>query len=124
MLTELKGKTILIVDDDPASLFLFSEILKPSKAIIICANDGATTHNILNTQHTDLILLDLKLPDTTGFQLLNEIRKRFTSIKVIAQTAFPSEIISECLKAGFDDCINKPVNAVELFNKIYKLLYN
>ena len=122
MIRELKGKTILIVDDDPSSLVLFSEIIQPSKAIILCANNGAKTIQFLKTHFIDLVLLDIQLPDTDGFSILNKIKRDFLHMKAIAQTAYSMDIKNECIKAGFDYCICKPVNAIELMDMINSLL--
>jgi len=118
----LSKKTILIVDDDPSSLILYTEILLSTGAVVLCANDGEMTLLILSQQTIDLVLLDLKLPDMSGFSILQEIRQKYKQVKVMAQTAFAMDINRECLEAGFDDCITKPVEMDRLLVKISALL--
>ena len=122
MTKNLSKKTILIVDDDPSSLILYTEILLSTGAVVLCANDGEMTLLILSQQTIDLVLLDLKLPDMSGFSILQEIRQKYKQVKVMAQTAFAMDINRECLEAGFDDCITKPVEMDRLLVKISALL--
>jgi two-component system aerobic respiration control sensor histidine kinase ArcB len=76
---------------------------------------------MMSEQNFDLVLLDIKLPDISGFNILKEIRHRF-QVRVIAQTAFAMDIVKECKLAGFDDCLIKPVEMDELLRKIAKYL--
>jgi CheY-like chemotaxis protein len=119
----LKDKTILIVDDDPCSLILLYELLEPSKANLLTAVNGQTTVSVLQENNVDLILLDIKLGDTTGYKLLPEIRKMDSKICVIAQTAFAyKEDAMQCIEAGFNDYLSKPINSSDLFSMLEKYL--
>jgi CheY-like chemotaxis protein len=68
----LRGKTILIVDDEPDARRLFWRILSTSNRgyRVLTASDGQQAMDILRAQHPDVILLDLVMPEMDGFQLL------------------------------------------------------
>ena len=117
------GKSILIVDDDPISALLFKEFLEPTEAKVFIAYDGHSIFEIIKNQDIDLILLDIRLGDQNGFQLLPKIREINPRIKVIAQTANALvDDLTKCLDAGFDDYISKPIISSELFMKLEMLL--
>ncbi len=120
---QLKGKTILVVDDDPSSLILLCELIEPTEAIVLTARCRESTINKVLNNKIDLILLDLKLGDTTGFNLLPEIRKISGDICVIAQTAFAFKTdATKCYDAGFDEYISKPIHAGTLYSMLEKHL--
>ena len=117
------GKSILIVDDDPVSALLFKEFLEPTGAKIIISYDGCSIFNIIHHQTIDLILLDIRLGDCNGFDLLPKIREINSQIPIIAQTA--NSLIdnyTKCMNAGFDDYMSKPIKSNELFAILEKHL--
>jgi CheY-like chemotaxis protein len=120
---DLSKKTVLIVDDDRVSAFLFIELLEPTGAKIISANSGQSALQAIRKQLIDLVLLDLKLNDCTGYTLLKEIRQLNPHIKIIAQTAYAMiEDYRECMEAGFDDYLPKPIVSEDLYAKLMKYL--
>ena len=113
------GKSILVVDDDPTSALLFTELLEPTEANIIVVYEGCSIFNIIKNRTIDLILLDIRLGDCNGFDLLPEIRKANPQIIVIAQTANAMvDDYQRCMDAGFDDYISKPISSRELYEKL------
>lgn len=122
--TEYRGK-VLIVDDDPDTLFTINEIVSSCNCKTITAASGKECLDILNLETPDLILLDIMMPDMDGFQTLTKIKENmlWINIPVFAVTAKAMmgdrEII---IKHGFTDYIPKPVDAVNMAFKIEKLL--
>ena len=116
-------KNVLIIDDDFASVELIKELLKELKVVISIAVNGESAIKLLVDHPFDIVILDIKLPDISGFIVISEIRKIYgDKIKVIAQTASifnPKEVY---LNAGFDDYISKPINNHEFINLIGRLL--
>ena len=80
--------------------------------------------SILDTnQEIDLVLLDIRLPDINGFDLLVKINEVLPGVPVIAQTAFVmAGDKKKCFDAGFDDYISKPIQRDELYAKIEKYI--
>jgi len=121
--TEYKGK-VLLVDDDPDTLFTVNEIVQSCQCKTILANSGEECLEALQNEMPDLILLDIMMPGMDGFQTLKKIKENqeWANIPVFAVTAKAmagdKEII---IKHGFDDYIPKPVNAVIMAFKIEKL---
>ncbi|MBK7379404.1 MAG: response regulator [Ignavibacteriales bacterium] len=116
---------ILIVDDDPDTLFTINEIVRSLNFKTKLARSGMECLQILQKQTPDLILLDIMMPAMDGFQTLKNIKAndKWKSIPVYAVTAKAmtgdKEII---IKSGFDDYIPKPVNSVIISFKIEQLL--
>ena len=115
---------ILIVDDDPDTLFTINEIVESCECKTILAKNGLEALNILEGKTPDLILMDIMMPEMDGFQAIKKIRTtpRWSQIPVFAVTAKAmvedKEII---LRHGFDDYIQKPVNSTVMSFKIKKL---
>lgn len=110
-LLDWSGKTILIVEDDEYSFKFLETVFSETETNIIYANCGEDALNFFkNTPNIDLILMDIQLPDKDGLQVTKEIRKVNKKIPIIAQTAFAmSEDKNNCIKAGCNDYIAKPI---------------
>ncbi|MEJ5261421.1 MAG: response regulator [Ignavibacterium sp.] len=135
--TELSGNTksridskqkdkeeILIVDDDPDTLFTMNELVQSLGYKTYLAKSGIECLKMLDHIKPDLILLDIMMPGMDGFQTLKNIRsmKKMDDVPVYAVTAKAmagdKEII---LKNGFNDYIPKPVNSTIISTKISQL---
>jgi signal transduction histidine kinase/CheY-like chemotaxis protein len=67
-------RTILLADDDPAHLELLQNVLRPLEFIILQAHDGRSTLELAAHHSPDLALLDISLPDMTGWDLVRQLR--------------------------------------------------
>ena len=120
---ELLGE-ILIVDDDPDTLFTINEIIQSCNCKTLVAKNGLECLSILEENTPDLILLDIMMPEMDGFQTIKKIRENpnWRHIPVFAVTARAMlEDRQIILKNGFDDYITKPVNTGVISFKIEKL---
>lgn len=110
--------TILIAEDDSTNFAFISRLLSPTGVKIIYASDGQDAiDQLFNNPHIDLILMDIKMPIMNGFEATEVIRKSNKDIPVIATTAYAMNGDKEnCLKAGCNDYISKPIRRNELFN--------
>lgn len=109
--TILKNK-ILLIEDNLINIKVATYLLNSlSISDIHVAQCGAEAIDLFNKYDFSLILLDIGLPDISGFDICKKIRsisqKHFQPI--IAVTAF-SDIKEECLSSGFDDFISKPLD--------------
>ncbi len=119
-----EDKTLLLVEDDFASLKLMEEMLKPLVGSIISCSYGKEIMEALrNNEGIGLILLDIDLPDMDGRELIRKIRESNTRMPIIVQTALASPNDKEStLAAGADEYLTKPIDRDVLFDKIEKYL--
>ena len=108
----LKGKTILIVEDDIVCYQLLREILSDTDAHISHAENTAKAITWLNENpNINLIFMDIQLPDMSGLQASAVIKKRFPHVPIIIQTAFAFEsYLKKSKEVGCTDFIEKPLN--------------
>jgi len=113
-------KTILIVEDAIVSYDLLTKFLKDSKVNFLQATDGKEAVDLCKAnQHIDLVLMDIQLPIMDGLTATNLIKKFNPSMPIIAQTANAmDEDRPNILAAGCDNYISKPINRLELLQKI------
>ena len=115
---------VLIVDDDPDTLFTLNEMVQAAGCKTHLAKSGLECLKILESVRPDLIMLDIMMPEMDGFQTLKNIRSNtdLAGIPIYAVTAKAmvgdKEII---LKHGFNDYIPKPVNSTIISGKIAQL---
>ena len=115
---------ILNVEDDDVSCFLLNEMLAGKNFSIIHKQTGKEAIEVFKSDGCiDLVLMDIKLPDIDGFQLTRVIKALKPEVPVIAVTAFAfKKDREECLNAGCDDYLAKPVNSQLLIQMIQKYL--
>lgn len=117
-------KTVLIVDDDPATLALISELLR-EHCNIVTADDGKECLDIARNIYPDLILLDIHMSGMDGDEACRSLKDnlRTASIPVIFMSSDQrSEQLKLGKKAGANDCIEKPLDETALLNKINRYL--
>lgn len=118
------GKHILVVEDDESNRQYLAIILSRTGAVVeyaASANELSRFYPRLN--NVDLVLLDIRLPDASGWELISEIRKFRSNLPVIAKTAYAmASDARKSLELGFSDYISKPVNKERLFLLIDKWL--
>lgn len=116
----LKGKKILIVEDDMSSRLYLNKILEKVGADIFNAGDGQEAVDVaLNNPDIELILMDIQLPVLDGYTALAKIREVRKDIIVVAQTAYGLLGDKEkILNSGFNDYIIKPILSQNLIEKL------
>ena len=118
----LKGKTLLIAEDDALIQLLFKIVLKNTGANLIFARTGKEALNSYNTNSDiDLILLDIRMPEMNGVIALQKILEINPKAKIIMQTAYAMpEEKEKCFDIGCIDFLSKPVIKEELFATLNK----
>lgn len=119
-----ENEEILIVDDDPDTLFTMNELVQSMGYKTYLAKSGVECLKMLEHIKPDLILLDIMMPGMDGFQTLKNIRlnRLMSDIPVFAVTAKAMSGDKEViLKFGFNDYIPKPVNSTIISSKISQL---
>ncbi len=106
---------VLIVDDEPTIRWVLAEALGGWGYETVEAETGAAALAALVTERPEAVLLDINLPDSSGLDLLREIKRRSPQTAVImitAETLFENAVAA--LRGGADDFIGKPINLEEL----------
>lgn len=119
------GKTILIVEDDEACVYLLKEYFYNTHVQFIHTHSGLEAIKLCwqCETHIDLIIMDLKLSDISGLKAARVI-KSFRNIPIIAYTAMAtSEDKQNCLQTGCDGYITKPIDFVIATEIINNLLF-
>jgi CheY-like chemotaxis protein len=116
----LKGRKILIVEDDLSSRLYLNKILEKTGIILLNAGDGKEAIDfVIANPDIDIILMDIQLPVMDGYKSTEKIREIRENIVIIAQTAYGLLGDKEkILDSGFDDYIIKPIFAQNLIEKL------
>lgn len=118
---DLRGRHILVVDDDRLNVRILTNILKTEGYIIADANSGERALELYEEFNPDLVLLDVVMPGINGFETCRELKKRYgdTAAPVIFITAkSESEDVVEGLGAGGVDYLPKPFRGKEALARI------
>lgn len=114
---------ILLIEDDRTFSRILEGFLTKNKYSITTAYDGREGLRLFFSKPFDLVLLDYRLPDMDGLEMLSEIKKASPSVPVIIMTSF-SDIRTavKAIKSGAFEYITKPVNPDELLMLLQKAL--
>jgi len=119
------SKRILVVEDNPMNLKLFAELLTIHGYDFLVAENGMDALKLIQEQSPRLVLLDLQLPDISGFDVLRQIKENDATkaIPVIAVTAFAMQGDEErALSAGCVAYITKPISVATFHHQIERAL--
>jgi DNA-binding response OmpR family regulator len=115
-------RRVLVVDDDDDIRLLLQELLSGAGYRVETAEDGRAALRVFHENPTDLIILDLSMPDLDGFETLERLRD-LSDVPVILLTARSGEIDKvRGFRAGADDYVVKPFGRQELLARIEALL--
>ena len=120
----LNNLSIIVAEDDEINKLFYENILKNNfKKIIYTTSGKETIEKFRENPDTDIILMDIKMPDMNGYDATREIRKFNNDVIIVAQTAFGlAGDRKKAIEAGCNDYIAKPVKKEILFNKIQACL--
>ncbi|WP_072622066.1 hybrid sensor histidine kinase/response regulator [Spirulina major] len=121
----MHNTTILIVDDEPDNFDVIEALLEHQEYQLHYAPNGQAAINALPILNPGLILLDVMMPELDGIEVCRRIKSmaRWSNIPIMMVTALDSKKdLAQCLDAGADDFISKPVNALELRARVQSLL--
>jgi CheY-like chemotaxis protein len=114
----LRGRRVLVIDDDPRNVFAITSTLElHGMAVTQAANGRKGIEALLSAEDTDLILMDVMMPELDGYSTMNKIRQMpaFATLPIIAVTAraMPGDR-EKSIAAGASDYVTKPVDTDEL----------
>lgn len=114
---------ILVVEDDRHTRLLMQTILEDAGYETYTAEDGEKALDVMDSQHIDLIIMDIMMPNMDGYELTQELRDAGYDMPILMVTA---KVEAEDKKKGFivgtDDYMTKPVDEEEMLLRIKALL--
>jgi len=123
----LRGRRVLIVDDDARNIFALTSLLENHEMEVVTATNGRQAIDLINeTEGLSVVLMDIMMPGMDGYETMREIRKNpeFRTLPILALTAKAMKGDREkCLGAGASDYIAKPVNTEQLLSLLRVWLY-
>lgn len=115
-------KKLLIVDDEKEVCANLSEYLARRDFDVTIATSGKEATSILETTFFPVIILDMKMPDADGMEILKDTIKQYPDSKIIMLTGFDEKNQKEkCLNLGAYDYVTKPIKIREILKKIETL---
>jgi CheY-like chemotaxis protein len=123
----LRGRSVLVVDDDVRNIFAITAGLESHHMRVRYAESGAAAIEILQSaEHFDVVLMDVMMPEMDGFEAIRRIRRidRHAALPIIVLTAKAmARAREECLKSGATDYLAKPVDLDQLRSMLRVWLY-
>ena len=119
-------QNILVIDDDKLMRLALARILIASGYNVVQAADGDEGLQMYRSQDFDLVITDLIMPDKEGIQIIRELRKENSKIRIIAMSAGGRGGATDYLKwarlMGAKQCLSKPIKREELLNAVSAVL--
>lgn len=122
---KIDAPTILIVDDNIDSLKILSDMLEGVPYNVIAAKNGTEALEVVSCTKLDLVILDLMMPDMTGFEVCTRIRERFSMVDLpvlIITAAIIGHDKYKAFHAGANDILQKPYHYSEFMARIKNLI--
>jgi DNA-binding NtrC family response regulator len=118
-----KKSSILVVDDEDSLRNVLAGELVNEGYEVRSAADGDEAISDLEKNTYDLVLLDIKMPRMTGFEVLKHLKQKHPRTKVVMLTGFADlKNAIESKKLGADDFVSKPYDLVDLLTTIERVL--
>ena len=122
----LKGKRILVVEDDLPSQTLISVVLQDLGCVVQVTGNGWEAMPFLRQETYDAVLMDIHLPGMSGYEITDAIRHNISkTLPIIALTAHVLvEVEEKCLQSGMNDYLTKPLQVQLLTETLIKWTSN
>jgi len=124
-MSDVSNWDVIIVDDEPDNIGVVKLVLEFHNATVRVAESGKECLTLMKQQMPSLLLMDIQMPEMSGYDLLDHIRANtdWKHIPIIAVTAFAmTEDWRQIIGAGFDGHIPKPLNVGTLIDEIQEIL--
>jgi DNA-binding NtrC family response regulator len=114
---------VLVVDDDAVSCQLLGEVLQRDGLPVLWATDPFEALERVRRDPVDLAILDMRMPQMSGFDLMRRLREHAPDLPVIIMTAFGSiDTAVEAISSGAVDYVSKPMNVEEIRSAVRRVL--
>ena len=120
---DLKGKRLLVIDDEESMLTAVSKVLRHAGGEVKTATGFAEAIMLLSEKDAgfDAVLTDLRMPLASGKSILGLMKTTYPEVPVLIMSAYwTDELKAECKYIGTDRFINKPVQAAQLLDCVFK----
>jgi two-component system chemotaxis response regulator CheY len=113
---------ILVVEDDPDSREFLATLLKLEGYTVVTANDGLEGIERVETDHPDIIISDICMPNLDGLEMVKRLRQspEYKRIPIVMLSAFGSGNLSSAINVGANEALRKPVHAELLLQYVTK----
>ncbi|MEE3718827.1 hybrid sensor histidine kinase/response regulator [Tumidithrix elongata RA019] len=121
----MNAPSILVIDDEPNNFTAIASLLGNFDYQLHYASGGQQALSSLDIYNPDLILLDVMMPIISGIEVCQKIKAmpKWQAVPIVMVTALSSKSdLANCLDAGADDFISKPVNPAELRARVKSML--
>jgi CheY-like chemotaxis protein len=122
----LKGRHVLIADDDQYNIYALCAALEDYGMHLLIANNGREAVDaVCSHGDIDIVLMDIMMPEMDGYEAMRHIRSdaAFKDLPIVALTAKAMKgDIEKCLDAGATDYLSKPIDVEKLVGMIGRLL--
>ncbi len=116
-------QTVLLAEDQDFNFVYLEQVLKKAGLHVIRAHNGNEAVILVKTEQIDVVLMDLKMPIKNGYEATREIKKINAHLPVIIQSAYALEAeLNKAYQYGADDYIVKPIDQVELLEKVGRFI--
>ncbi|MCK0145357.1 response regulator [Arenibacter sp. F26102] len=120
---DLKGKKILLVEDNLINVMVAKQILEKANLVVDVAYNGQNAVNMVQENNFDTVLMDIQMPVMDGYTASREIRKFNTTLPILALSASVFlEVKNKILQSGMNGFIFKPFDPENLLNRIEEVL--
>lgn len=113
---------ILLIDDNENITKMFTKFFELKGYSCVVSNNGRNGLTLLEDQKFDTVILDLSMPEFTGYDVINELEKKDLlkkqKIVVLTATSITNDEINELQKRGINAVLKKPANLSEIVDKI------
>ena len=110
---------ILVVDDDTSFCLMLKTFLQKRGYDVVTAFNGNDALQELNKQFFDIVLTDIRLPDSDGLEILKSITQKGLKTQVILMTGYTDiKTAVNAMKIGAFDYVGKPINPDEILHTI------
>ena len=109
-------RTILIVDDEMEVLKLLKDIFESRNWRVFITPTGNSAIPMLEKEKIDIVLLDIRLPDKSGIEVLQDLRPKFPDVPVVMLTAYGYDetLVEKTIGVGASGYVSKTVSTEEL----------
>lgn len=119
-----KKLKMLVVDDEIGVLKLLKDVFSLRGWDVLTTPTGTSTQPLIEKEDIDIVLLDIRLPDGSGLDILKDIKNRYSHIPVIIFTAcgYEDELVNMAIRLGASGYVSKSVPITELIEAVNNTL--